>query len=100
MSNRTVRETGEFGLIDALREALPPAVIASPDLTLGIGDDAAVWRPKQSESLVVTTDSLVEGIHFRLDWTDWEALGHKTLAVNLSDLAAMGAEPGLAVLTL
>ena len=96
----TVRDIGEFGLIAALRAALPPETVAGTDLALGIGDDAAVWRPTPGESLVVTTDSLVEGIHFRLDWTDWASLGHKTLAVNLSDLAAMGAVPRLAVLTL
>lgn len=100
MSDRTVREIGEFGLIEALRGALPPAVTAGEALTLGIGDDAAVWTPEPGEWLVVTTDSLVEGVHFRLDWTDWRSLGHKLLAVNLSDLAAMGARPRLAVLTL
>jgi len=96
----TVGEIGEFGLIDALHAALPPAVVAAPALALGIGDDAAVWQPAAGESVVVTTDSLVEGIHFRLEWTDWVSLGHKTLAVNLSDLASMGAAPRLAVVTL
>lgn len=96
----TVRDIGEFGLIALLRRALPPSVVAGPRLALGIGDDAAVWQPAAGERLVVTTDSLVEGVHFRLDWTDWASLGHKLLAVNLSDLAAMGARPGLAVLTL
>ncbi|MBA3451312.1 MAG: thiamine-phosphate kinase, partial [Chloroflexia bacterium] len=60
----------------------------------------AVWRPRANEDVVVTTDSLVEDIHFRLDWTDWESLGHKILAVNVSDLAAMGSIPKLAVITL
>jgi thiamine-monophosphate kinase len=50
--------------------------------------------------VVITTDSLVEGIHFRIGWTDWERLGHKTLAVNLSDIASMGATPSIAVITL
>ena len=96
----TVRDVGEFGLIEALRAALPAAAVAGPGLELGIGDDAAVWRPAPGESLVVTTDSLVEGVHFRPDWTDWASLGHKALAVNLSDLAAMGARPRLAVVSL
>jgi thiamine-monophosphate kinase len=56
--------------------------------------------PTQGELVVLTTDSLVEAIHFRLDWTGWEQLGHKALAVNISDLAAMGAVPRLAVVTL
>jgi thiamine-monophosphate kinase len=97
---RTVSDVGEFGVIDDLRSALPIEVIEHDSLLYGIGDDAAVWRPTPGAALVVTTDSLVEGIHFRLDWTDWASLGHKTLAVNLSDLAAMGATPRLAVLTL
>ena len=100
MSGPTVREIGEFGLIAALRAALPPEVVAGPSLEVGIGDDGAVWRPPEGESIVVTADSLIEGVHFRLDWTDWERLGHKTLAVNLSDLAGMGSIPGVAVVTL
>ncbi|HET7092807.1 MAG TPA: AIR synthase related protein, partial [Thermomicrobiales bacterium] len=95
----TAREIGEFGLIDALRDALPPAVVAGAGVAVGIGDDCAVWTPAPGESVVITTDSLVEAIHFRIDWTDPERLGHKALAVNLSDLAAMGALPRLAVVT-
>jgi len=97
---KTVQETGEFGLIAELAAALPEAARAGPDLRIGIGDDAAVWAPSAGEAVVVTTDSLVEGIHFRLDWTDWFSLGHKALAVNLSDLAAMGAAPRLATVSL
>lgn len=96
----TVRDVGEFGLIDVLHATLPVAVRAAPDLNLGIGDDAAVWTPPAGERLIVTTDSLVEDVHFRLDWTDWPSLGHKSLAVNLSDIAAMGGTPRLAVVTL
>jgi thiamine-monophosphate kinase len=59
---------------------------------LGIGDDAALLQPSAGEQLVVTTDMLVEGTHFLAD-TDAKTLGWKTLAVNLSDLAAMGATP-------
>jgi thiamine-monophosphate kinase len=97
---RLVRDVGEFGLIDLLAEALPLAVREAPGLAVGIGDDAAVWQPTPGERVVVTTDSLVEGVHFRLDWTDWASLGHKVLAVNVSDLAGMGAAPQLAVVTL
>ncbi|HEY8446037.1 MAG TPA: thiamine-phosphate kinase [Thermomicrobiales bacterium] len=96
----TLRDLGEFGLIDLLESTLPASVRASPDLLLGIGDDAAVWTPPPGERLIVTTDSLVEGVHFRLDWTDWRSLGHKSLAVNLSDIAAMGGTPRLAVVSL
>lgn len=100
MDERRVSEIGEFGLIAMLDAALPDEVRRSAALELGIGDDAAVWRPSPGASVVITTDSLVEEIHFRLDWTDWESLGHKALAVNVSDLAAMGAAPKLAVVTL
>lgn len=96
----SVANVGEFGLIELLMAALPPETVAAPELRLGIGDDAAVLTPNPGHDLVITTDSLVEAIHFRLDWTDWASLGHKALAVNLSDLAAMGASPRLAVVSL
>lgn len=95
-----VRDIGEFGLIERLTAVLPSEARASDSVRIGIGDDAAVWRPSGDEDVVVTTDSLVEGIHFRRDWTDWTSLGHKILAVNVSDLAAMGAVPRVAVVTL
>lgn len=95
-----MREVGEFGLIEALTAVLPAAVRAGAGLRIGIGDDAAVWTPAPGASLIVTTDSLVDGVHFRRDWTDWASLGHKSLAVNLSDVAAMGGAPRVAVVTL
>lgn len=69
----------------------------SADVRLGIGDDGAVIAPRAGNELVFTVDMLVEGRHFGHD-ADPEALGHKTLAVNLSDLAAMGARPRFALL--
>lgn len=69
------------------------------DVPLGIGDDAAVVRPAAGRELVVTTDVLVTGVHFPED-TEPEAIGHKALAVNLSDVAAMGAEPAWATMGL
>src|SRR4029450_6172979 len=66
----------------------------------GTAAPTAVWRPPRDERILITTDSLVEGIHFRLDWTDWRSLGHKSLAVNVSDVAAMGGVPKLATVTL
>jgi len=65
---------------------------ARADVRLGVGDDAAVLAPPAGHELVVTTDLLVSGVHFQSD-ADPAALGHKALAVNLSDLAAMGAQP-------
>ncbi|MCA1799291.1 MAG: thiamine-phosphate kinase [Xanthomonadaceae bacterium] len=69
------------------------------DVALGIGDDAAVLQPRSGHELVVCADTLVAGVHFP-DGTAPSAIGHKALAVNLSDLAAMGAEPGWALLAL
>lgn len=75
-----------------LRRALPPASKNGP-LVLGPGDDAALWRPRPGRDTALTCDLLVEGVHFDLRYTGpWE-LGAKAAAVNLSDLAAMGAQP-------
>jgi len=92
-----VSELGEFGLIDLLAKMIP----RPPDkkLILGIGDDAAAWRTGTATQLV-TTDSLFQDVHFSLGTTSWEALGAKALAVNLSDIAAMGGVPEYAVVSL
>ena len=74
---------------------------ARPDWVLtGIGDDAAVLQPERGMVDVVTTDALMEDVHFRRAWTAPEDIGHKALAVNLSDLAAMGAAPRALLLSL
>ena len=69
------------------------------DVALGVGDDSALLQPPADRELAVTVDTLVEGVHF-LPSDDPEAIGHKALAVNLSDLAAMGAEPAWVTLAL
>lgn len=79
----------EFELI---RQFFAAQSVARDDVVLGIGDDAAVLAPPPGKHLVVTTDTLVEGVHFFPDANPID-VGHKALAVNLSDLAAMGAEP-------
>ncbi|HWO40233.1 MAG TPA: thiamine-phosphate kinase [Candidatus Eisenbacteria bacterium] len=66
---------------------------------IGIGDDAA-WVRTRAGSCLLTTDLLLERIHFRLDWTSLYDLGHKSLAVNLSDIAAMGGIPAYALISL
>ncbi len=87
---------GEFDLIARLRRATR---VARADVVLGIGDDGAVLRVPRGRDVVVVMDTLVDGVHFPRD-TDPAAIGWKALAVNLSDLAAMGAEPAWATLAL
>ncbi|HEY9111051.1 MAG TPA: thiamine-phosphate kinase [Rhodanobacteraceae bacterium] len=86
----------EFELIDAIRMRVN---IRRDDVALGVGDDAAVLDVPAGRQLVACADTLVAGVHFPLD-TAPEDLGWKSLAVNLSDLAAMGAEPAWALLAL
>lgn len=85
---------GEFALINRFfKDICPRAQALDHPQALGIGDDAAVLAPVPAgHQVVVTTDTLVEGRHYWAD-VDPQALGHKVLAVNLSDLAAMGAQP-------
>jgi thiamine-monophosphate kinase len=73
---------------------------ASEQVICGIGDDAAVLSPDKNFNLLWTIDSLIEGIHFDLSYTSLKLLGRKALAVNLSDIAAMGGEPQYALLAL
>ena len=84
----------EFDLIDLIRRRCD---IARADVRLGIGDDAAIVAPTPGCELAISVDMLVEGRHF-LAGVDPESLGHKALAVNLSDMAAMGARPRWALL--
>lgn len=90
-----LKKLGEFGLIERIRKATPKG----PGVLLGIGDDAA-WVECNARTFLVTSDLLMEGIHFNLKWTSFYGLGYKTLAVNLSDLAAMGGSPAYLILSL
>lgn len=63
---------------------------------IGIGDDAAVWQPSSSHRSVITTDALIENVHFSFDWMSREDAGWRAMAANASDVAAMGARPRLA----
>ena len=93
----TVSKVGERGLIDRIRRRFP----SPPDvLTVGIGDDAAVAPAVRGELQVLTTDALVEGVHFEAAFSGFADVGYKALAVNVSDIAAMGATPRLALLSL
>ncbi len=95
-----VSELGEFGLIEliarTIREGSPPPPAG---LLIGIGDDAAAWRSDAPVHLA-TTDTMVDGVHFKSSQITWEELGWKSLAVNLSDIGAMGGVPQYALVTL
>jgi thiamine-monophosphate kinase len=92
-----VRDLGEFGLIERLRRALGER--GDERLVVGIGDDAAVWRAGGGFA-VATTDTMVAGVHFLPGDVAWRDVGWKALAVNVSDVAAMGAAPSFALVTL
>ena len=77
---------------DLIQRFFTEQSVRRSDVVLGIGDDGALVSPPAGSSLVVSTDTLISGVHFPDD-TDAHAIGYKTLAVNLSDMAAMGAEP-------
>jgi len=85
----TIDQLGEFGLIDHLTRRFK---LSNPTSAKGIGDDAAVIRPT-GKQIIVSTDLLVEGVHFDLMYTPLRHLGYKSIVVNLSDVYAMNATP-------
>ncbi|MBW3588283.1 MAG: thiamine-phosphate kinase [Actinobacteria bacterium] len=90
-----ISETGEFGLIDRLRQ-----IVGEPgEGEVWVGDDAAVLRAPAG-TILFTTDLMIEGVHFDLEITGPEDLGYKALAVNISDVAAMGGTPRRALVSL
>ena len=86
---------GEFGLIERIRRT----TATGRGVRIGIGDDCA-WVKHAAGSSLITADMLIEGVHFDLKWTSLFALGYKSLAVNLSDIAAMGGVPAYAIVSL
>ncbi len=91
-----IRDLGEFGLINLISRN----VRSSPKVSVGIGDDAAAFTFQEGCVALATSDMLVEGVHFDLTFCDPFRLGRKSLAVNLSDIAAMGGAPGCFLLSL
>ncbi len=92
-----ISDLGEFGLIDMLARIAPQG---GPEhrVLIGIGDDAAAWQC-EGPAVLATTDAMVQGVHFT-PGTPWRELGWKALAVNLSDIAAMGGVPRYALVNL
>ncbi len=93
-----ISEPGELDILRAIRSRA--ARLPNSRVTLGIGDDCALLAPRSGEEIAVTTDMSIADRHFRLDWHPPESVGHRTLARGLSDLAAMGAQPVAAFLSL
>lgn len=98
-----VSELGQFGLIDRLAQMVEAArderATSWRNLVDGIGDDCAVWRP-EGLNVLAKVDCQVQNVHFKFDLVSWEDLGWKALAVNLSDIAAMGGRPRYALVSL
>jgi len=92
-----VADAGERALIERIRTRVPPG---GSSLVVGIGDDAAVAMPDRGALQVLTTDALIEGIHFDRRFSTPADIGHKALAVNVSDVASMGGASRLALLSL
>jgi thiamine-monophosphate kinase len=95
-SPATVSDLTERELVARIERHLSPR---PPWMLVGIGDDAAVIAPERNRVEVLTVDAIVEGIHFDRTFVPPAAIGHRALAVNLSDLAAMGAAPRVALLS-
>ncbi len=92
-----LKTLGEFGLIDLIKQD----TIADPEgIELGIGDDAAAFWPAPGRLQLLTADMMVETVHFDLRWLSPWQLGYKSLAVNISDIAAMGGRPRQAAVSL
>jgi len=98
VNGKTLKDLGEAGIIRFIQEKGPSS--SPPYLKKGIGDDAAVLEINGDRALLVTTDTLIEGIHFTSQTLPAEALGWKALAVNVSDIVAMGGVPRTAFLTM
>jgi thiamine-monophosphate kinase len=102
-SAKSAPAVGELALIELIRSrasANPFNILGRSPLKLGIGDDCAILAPPRNHEILVTTDLFLETRHFRRDWHSPSSIGHRTLARGLSDLAAMGATPLAAFLSL
>jgi len=100
LTHHSLSSLGERTLIRRITTRLAASLPAPSWVQVGPGDDAAVLEPERGAYDVLTTDAVVEGIHFDRAFVPLDAVGHRALAVNLSDLAAMGARPRAVLLSL
>ena len=96
----TLADIGEFGLIDRIHETILKHGIQNPQVTLGIGDDTASFRPHTGYELLITCDSIVEGRHYLPGHITSLDLGRRAMALNISDIGAMGGQPLYALVSL
>ncbi len=96
----TLADIGEFGLIHRIHELIKKEGVHAPEVTVGIGDDTASFRPREGYEQLVTCDCLVEGRHYLPDFITPLDLGRRAMVMNLSDIGAMGGHPLYALVSL
>ena len=95
-----MKTPGEREIVERIRQQMAGATAVSDDVVVGIGDDAAVLKQEGKYYLLLTADMLVEGVHFKFPAISFRELGHRALAVNLSDIAAMGGIPAYCLVSM
>lgn len=98
--SQTLSDIGEFGLIDRIHELLRKEGLITSGVTLGIGDDTASFRPREGYEILVTCDCMVEGRHYLPDHIAPFDVGRRAMALNVSDIGAMGGQPLYALVSL
>ncbi len=98
--SKTLADIGEFGLIHRIHELLKKEGVRAPDVTVGIGDDTASFRPRKGYEQLVTCDCVLEGRHYLPDFITPLDLGRRAMTMNLSDIGAMGGIPLYALVSL